>query len=56
LPVTVRVDELSTDVSVERSAPTAPAPQSAVGPEELRALLERAARDAERTRTEGYRD
>jgi hypothetical protein len=60
--MTVRVDELSSDVTVDAGATASPAPggggQSAppASPEDLRAQLRRAARDAERTSAEAYGD
>jgi hypothetical protein len=60
LRVTIHVEELSTEVSVE---PTRPA-QSTAGPapaqpetlEAYLAMRDRLARDADRTRAEGYGD
>jgi hypothetical protein len=59
--MTVRVDELTSDVTVEPGAnkaagsgspPTAP-PEHA---DDMRALMDRLSRDAERTRAEAYGD
>jgi len=60
--MTVRVDELSSDVTVDAGATAAPGAggsgqqASPVSPEDLRAQLRRAARDAERTSAEAYGD
>jgi hypothetical protein len=60
--MTVRVDELSSDVTVDAGATASPgtggSAQEAppVSPDDLRAQLRRAARDAERTSAEAYGD
>jgi hypothetical protein len=61
LRVTVRVDDLSSDVvaegaSVGGAGPTPPAPPAWEAEDAYRALRERVARDAERTRAEAYDD
>jgi hypothetical protein len=59
----VRVDELTSDVTVEPEAAPAPGPTGGAPArtrwqqaDEHRALRERLARDAERTRAEAYSD
>ena len=60
--MTVRVDELSSDVTVDAGATATPGAGGSgqqappVSPEDLRAQLRRAARDAERTSAEAYGD
>ena len=59
--MTVRVDELTSDVTVEPhsgggAAATGAQPSPAERGEDVRALMERLARDAERTRAEAYGD
>jgi hypothetical protein len=63
--MTVHVDELSSDVTVETEAARTGAAGAAAGRTEtppwqqldaLRALRDRLARDAERTRSDGYGD
>ena len=60
--MTIHVDELRTDVSVEPATAAAPASPGADGShrwrrvDELRALRDRLAREAERTSADGYSD
>jgi hypothetical protein len=60
LPVTIHVEELSSEVSVEPPRPAqstaGPAPPQPETLEAYRAMRERFARDADRTRAEGYGD
>lgn len=60
--MTIRVDELSSDVTVDAGATASPAPggagQTAPPPsaDDMRAQLRRVARDAARTSAEAYGD
>jgi hypothetical protein len=56
--VTVRIDEITSEVALDGEAgrPLTGAPEPLGPPDDLRLALERAARDAERTRAEGYGD
>jgi hypothetical protein len=56
LPVTVRIDEMTSEVTLE-GEPRAEAPETGAPPaEDLHDRLERLARDAARTCAEGYGD